>query len=82
MAAKFFAPAVISEVKELTEGFFNVAYKISLNDGQNVILKVAPKKEVRIMAHEQNIMKSEGNPDAGAASGYLYGDRENHTAGK
>lgn len=59
MATKFFAPSVISEVKELTEGFFNVAYKISLSDGREVILKVAPKKEVRIMAHEKNIMKSE-----------------------
>ena len=28
MTAKFFAPAIIDSVEELTEGYFNVAYKI------------------------------------------------------
>ena len=59
MAAKFFAPSVILDVTELTEGFFNVAYKIRLSDGRDVILKVAPKKEAQIMTYEKNIMRCE-----------------------
>ncbi len=59
MAAKFFAPSVISDVEELTEGYFNVAYKICLSNGKKVILKVAPSKETRIMTYEKNIMESE-----------------------
>lgn len=59
MAAKFFAPSVILSVEELTEGYFNVAYKICLSDGKKVILKIAPSRETRIMTCEKNIMESE-----------------------
>lgn len=59
MAAKFFAPSVILDIEELTEGYFNVAYKICLSNGKKVILKVAPPKDVRIMTCEKNIMESE-----------------------
>lgn len=59
MVAKFFAPSVILSVEELTEGYFNVAYKICLNDERKVILKVAPSRETRIMTYERNIMESE-----------------------
>lgn len=59
MAAKFFVPSVISAVEELTEGYFNAAYKICLSNGKKVVLKVAPSKETRIMAYEKNIMESE-----------------------
>lgn len=59
MTAKFFAPAIIDSVEELTEGYFNVAYKICLSDGKKVILKIAPSKDVRIMTYEKNIIRSE-----------------------
>lgn len=47
-----------SSIVELTEGFFNIAYKIEL-DGRSVILKIAPPPEIDIMTHEKNIMFSE-----------------------
>lgn len=59
MAERYFAPATILRCRELTEGYFNVAYDICLSDGRDVILKVAPPKQVRIMTYEKNIMHSE-----------------------
>jgi len=46
------------EIKELTEGFFNVAYRIDLGD-RTVILKVAPSQEVEVLTSEKNIMWAE-----------------------
>lgn len=45
-------------MEELTEGFFNIAYKIQVNN-QSVILKIAPPKNIDVMTHEKNIMYSE-----------------------
>ncbi len=45
-------------IKELTEGFYNVAYEIILPD-KAVILKIAPPADARIMSYEKNIMKAE-----------------------
>lgn len=45
-------------IKELTEGFFNVAYEITLPE-KSVVLKIAPPKSSKIMAYEHNIMKAE-----------------------
>lgn len=59
MVDKFFVPLNMEHCQELTEGFFNVAYEIGLNNGQKVILKIAPSKEMRIMTYEKNIMFSE-----------------------
>lgn len=46
------------EIVELTEGFFNIAYKIKLHN-QDVILKIAPSDDIEVMTHEKNIMYSE-----------------------
>lgn len=46
------------KIVELTEGFFNSAYKVML-ENKEVVLKIAPPKEVAIMTHEKNIMFSE-----------------------
>ena len=46
------------EITELTEGFYNVAYRIALGD-RTVILKVAPSPEVEILTSEKNIMWAE-----------------------
>lgn len=59
MVEKFFSPVTMIDYEELTEGFFNVAYEIHLSNGQEVILKIAPAKEMRIMSYEKNIMHSE-----------------------
>ena len=46
------------EIIELTEGFFNVAYRIELGD-RSVILKIAPSEAVDILTYEKNIMWTE-----------------------
>lgn len=46
------------EITELKEGFYNVAYRIELDD-RTVILKVAPSPEVEILTSEKNIMWAE-----------------------
>ena len=59
MVKKFFAPLELKDYKELTEGYFNVAYEVELTNGKKTVLKIAPPKEVRVMTYEQNIMHSE-----------------------
>lgn len=45
--------------KELTEGCFNAAYDIKLDDGRSVILKVSPLKSIKVLSYEKDIMKAE-----------------------
>lgn len=59
MVKKFFALDEMKTYRELTEGYFNVAYEVTLKSGNVVILKVAPPKEVSVMTYEKNIMFSE-----------------------
>lgn len=59
MVTKALPDLSIIEIKELTEGFFNVAYEITLQDTSEVILKIAPPKGSTIMTHEKNIMYTE-----------------------
>lgn len=59
MVEKFFKPFKMTDCQELTEGYFNMAYEICLNNGKRAILKIAPLKEMRIMTYEKNIMLSE-----------------------
>lgn len=58
---KYFSPIKLNTYKELTEGYFNVAYEITLSNQKAIILKIAPSKETRIMTYETNIMFSEVN---------------------
>jgi aminoglycoside phosphotransferase (APT) family kinase protein len=46
-------------VRELKEGWFNVAYLVRLADSREVVLKIAPPKEAEVMAYEKNIMETE-----------------------
>lgn len=46
------------EMEELKEGYFNIAYRIRL-DGRQVVLKIAPPKDVPVLTYEKNIMFSE-----------------------
>lgn len=59
MVKHFFHPLGLKSFKELTEGYFNVAYEVTLSNGEAVILKVAPAKGVRVMTSEKNIMFAE-----------------------
>jgi Predicted aminoglycoside phosphotransferase len=46
------------QILELSEGFFNVAYEITMPQ-RSVILKIAPPMKSQIMSYEKNIMKAE-----------------------
>ncbi|WP_160676135.1 aminoglycoside phosphotransferase family protein [Clostridium sp. C8-1-8] len=59
MVHNAFCDVKMIEAVELTEGFFNVAYRVKLSDGRYTILKIAPSKDTIIMTHEKNIMKTE-----------------------
>lgn len=59
MVEKYFTPLKMEHFHELTEGYFNMAYEIHLSDGKELILKIAPPKETRVMTYERNIMFSE-----------------------
>lgn len=59
MVEKGFPGVGVRDIQELTEGYFNVAYLMTLGDGREVILKVAPLPDALIMSYEKNIMYSE-----------------------
>ncbi len=55
-----FGTTKLGLVMELTDGWFNTAYSIEIPDlGQEVVMKVAPPSEVKILTYEKNIMKTE-----------------------
>jgi aminoglycoside phosphotransferase (APT) family kinase protein len=51
--------SVIADIVELAEGYFNIIYAITLDDGRSVVLKVAPPPEIPVMTYERNIMAAE-----------------------
>ncbi|MFF2372040.1 phosphotransferase family protein [Agromyces sp. NPDC058110] len=44
---------------EITEGWFNVAYRITLRDGRRVVLKIAPPAEIAVLTREVGMMRAE-----------------------
>jgi aminoglycoside phosphotransferase (APT) family kinase protein len=44
---------------ELSHGWFNVAYRIRLRDGAQVVLKIAPPAGVEVLAYERGAMATE-----------------------
>jgi aminoglycoside phosphotransferase (APT) family kinase protein len=46
-------------IVELKDGWFNVAYRVRLIDETEVILKIAPRKDVPVMTYEENMMSRE-----------------------
>jgi len=46
-------------VDELGHGWFNVAYRIGLKDGRQVVLKIAPPPGVSVMTYEHDMMATE-----------------------
>lgn len=59
MAEHCFPSCRMVGYRELTEGYFNVAYEVILSDGRYTVLKVAPAPGTRVMTYEQNIMHAE-----------------------
>lgn len=46
-------------MSELTEGYFNTAYRLELEDGQSFVLKVAPPADVPVLTYEHGLMRGE-----------------------
>ncbi|WP_053372510.1 phosphotransferase family protein [Paenibacillus sp. FJAT-27812] len=46
-------------IKELTDGWANAAYQVTLANGQSVIVKAAPLSDTKMMSYEQGLMKTE-----------------------
>ncbi|GMK37110.1 aminoglycoside phosphotransferase [Paenibacillus sp. CCS19] len=55
----FGSDAKVLQAAELSDGWFNTAYSIDLNDGRGVVLKVSPPDEVRTLRYEVNLMEAE-----------------------
>ena len=51
--------ARLRSCEELTDGYFNAAYKLELADGLVCVLKIAPPADVRVLRYERDIMKTE-----------------------
>lgn len=49
----------LANYEELTDGFCNTAYRLTLSDGKRVVLKVAPKKGITMMSCEKGMMQTE-----------------------
>lgn len=49
----------VTAINELTDGFFNSAYAITLDHDQRYVLKLAPLKQEGFMRYEHNMMKTE-----------------------
>lgn len=45
--------------EEITHGWFNVAYRIRLRDGQQAVLKIAPPADVAVLTREHEMMRNE-----------------------
>lgn len=45
--------------EELGHGWFNVAYRIGLRSGRDVVLKIAPPEGVEVMTYERGMMRNE-----------------------
>jgi hypothetical protein len=55
----FGSGTTVLQAAELSDGWFNTAYSIELNDGRGVVLKVSPSDEVRTLRYEANMMEAE-----------------------
>ncbi len=55
-----FGKEKIGKIEELTDGWFNTAYSIELIDQKReVVLKVSPPPEIKILTYEKEIMRTE-----------------------
>ena len=49
----------VEAINELTDGYFNNSYYILLTHGEKIVLKVAPKDDVKVLRYEKELMKTE-----------------------
>src|SRR5215510_4137706 len=49
----------VVETVEFTDGYFNAAYGLRLRDGRDLVLKVAPPRELKLLRYEFDLMRTE-----------------------
>lgn len=60
MIREAFGPAArIARCAELDEGFFNTAFRVVLDDGRDVVLKISPPPGAALLTYERDIMRAE-----------------------
>lgn len=63
MVARAYGPEAVPAgdtwCSELGDGWFNIAYRMRLRDGREVVLKVAPPAGVEVMTYERDAMRAE-----------------------
>ncbi|WP_099205413.1 phosphotransferase family protein [Scatolibacter rhodanostii] len=59
MVKQAFPNKKLTHIQELTEGFFNIAYAVSFEDGSQSVLKIAPHPDTTVMTYEKHIMATE-----------------------
>jgi aminoglycoside phosphotransferase (APT) family kinase protein len=57
--AAFGSDTGIARSLELTGGFFNAAFRVTLADGREVVLKASPTPDTRLLTYERDIMRAE-----------------------
>jgi aminoglycoside phosphotransferase (APT) family kinase protein len=57
--AAFGPAATLAAVEELHGGTYNAAYAVRLDDGADLVLKVAPPPGLRLLTHEVDLMRTE-----------------------
>jgi aminoglycoside phosphotransferase (APT) family kinase protein len=57
--AAFGPRAALARSQELNEGFFNAAFRLTLADGREAVLKAAPAADVTLLSYERDIMRGE-----------------------
>ena len=51
--------AGIAGCLELGDGFFNTAFRLQLDDGRDIVLKVSPPADAALLTYERDIMRAE-----------------------
>ena len=59
IAAEAFPGLTLTSARELTEGLCNAAYRLTLSDGRDVILKIAPAGGMGLLRNEIRMMRAE-----------------------
>ncbi len=59
VAHHFGSATRLLSAEELTDGFFNAAYRLDLTNGFRYVLKAAPPASIRVLRYEQDIMAAE-----------------------